>query len=363
MNTDQQFMDRAFFHAARGRGRTSPNPLVGAVVVTPAGVIVGQGYHERAGEPHAEIRALAEAGSQARGATLYCSLEPCCHQGRTGPCVTRIVEAGVTRVVAAAEDPNPLVCGRGIAFLNEHGVMVDVGLGAERAVALNQPFFTLMQERRPFVVLKAATSLDGYIAAAPGRRTLLTSAPANRHAHVMRAEVDAIGVGVGTILTDDPLLTARGAYRQRPLTRVIFDSRLRTPPDAKVLSTLGAGPVIIVSTPSAADCVPDRVAALVEAGADIQCVGEDSGLGTVLEQLAAWGLSSVIVEGGAALHRSFWDAGLVDRVEMFITPCTLGPAGLEWPLFHLVSGHQGAGVTTRPLGADMLIENYVHRPD
>jgi diaminohydroxyphosphoribosylaminopyrimidine deaminase/5-amino-6-(5-phosphoribosylamino)uracil reductase len=191
----------------------------------------------------------------------------------------------------------------------------------------------------------------------------LTGAAANRVIHRERAEIDALAVGSGTILADDPLLTARGAYRQRPLTRVIFDSRLRTPPDAKVLSTLGAGPVIIVSTPSAADCVPDRVAALVEAGADIQCVAEDSGLGTVLEQLAAWGLSSVIVEGGAALHRSFWDAGLVDRVEMFITPCTLGPAGLEWPLFHLVSANQGAGVTTRPLGADMLIENYVHRPD
>ena len=212
MNTDQQFMDRAFFHAARGRGRTSPNPLVGAVVVTPAGVVVGQGYHERAGEPHAEVRALAEAGSRARGATLYCSLEPCCHQGRTGPCVTPDRRGGSRR---GSWRPRririPLVSGRGFAFLREHGVTVDVGLGAQRAVALNQPFFTLMQERRPFVVLKAATSLDGYIADAPGRRTLLTSAPANRHAHVMRAEVDAIGVGVGTILSDDPAADARAA--------------------------------------------------------------------------------------------------------------------------------------------------------
>jgi len=337
--------------------------MVGAVVVDREGVVVGRGAHEFAGGPHAEVHALKDAGDRARGATLYCTLEPCSHVGRTGPCAPRVADAGIARVVVAVEDPNPLVNGAGIALLRARGMSVVTGVLEDEARRLNRPFFSLMRRRRPFVTLKAALSRDGRIAAAPGVRTRLTGAAANRVIHRERAEIDALAVGSGTILADDPLLTARGAYRQRPLTRVIFDSRLRTPPDAKVLSTLGAGPVIIVSTPSAADCVPDRVAALVEAGADIQCVGEDSGLGTVLEQLAAWGLSSVIVEGGAALHRSFWDAGLVDRVEMFITPCTLGPAGLEWPLFHLVSGNQGAGVTTRPLGADMLIENYVHRPD
>ena len=337
--------------------------MVGAVVVDREGVVVGRGAHEFAGGPHAEVHALKDAGDRARGATLYCTLEPCSHVGRTGPCAPRVADAGIARVVVAVEDPNPLVNGAGIALLRARGMSVVTGVLEDEARRLNRPFFSLMRRRRPFVTLKAALSRDGRIAAAPGVRTRLTGAAANRVIHRERAEIDALAVGSGTILADDPLLTARGAYRQRPLTRVIFDSRLRTPPDAKVLSTLGAGPVIIVSTPSAADCVPDRVAALVDAGADIQCVGEDSGLGTVLEQLAAWGLSSVIVEGGAALHRSFWDAGLVDRVEMFITPCTLGPAGLEWPLFHLVSGNQGAGVTTRPLGADMLIENYVHRPD
>src|SRR3989442_11966673 len=172
----REYMDRALFHAARGRGRTSPNPLVGAVVVSPDGVIVGTGYHERAGEPHAEVRALAEAGARASGAPLYCTLEPCCHHGRTGPCVTRIVEAGVSRLVASVEDPNPLVHGQGFAFLRAHGVTVEVGVGADRAAAQNQPFFMLMKEGRPLVMLKAAASIDGRIAEAPGLRTFLTSA-------------------------------------------------------------------------------------------------------------------------------------------------------------------------------------------
>ena len=250
--TASDYMTRALFHAARGRGRTSPNPMVGAVVVSPDGVVLGQGFHARAGEPHAEIYALDAAGEGAQGATLYCTLEPCSHVGRTGPCVVRIVEAGIARVVAAVEDPNPLVRGRGFAYLKGHGVDVEVGLGAATATCLNQPFFTLTREQRPFVVLKAATSLDGCIAESPGRRTSLTSDVANRHAQRVRAEVDAIGVGSGTVLADDPLLTPRGPFRERPLTRVIFDRRLRTPPEARVLSTRDAGPVIIVTTAAGA---------------------------------------------------------------------------------------------------------------
>ena len=221
--TDRDYMDRALQLAERGRGRTSPNPLVGAVVVSRDGLIVGQGYHRRVGEAHAETIALDEAGDRARGATLYCTLEPCCHLGRTGPCVERIVDAGVTRVVAAVEDPNPLVHGKGFEYLRTHGVAVDVGLGADAARRLNQPFFTVMREHRPFVILKAAVSADGFIAEAPGRRTTLSSPDADRHAHRYRAEVDAIAVGAGTILVDDPTLTARGAFRERPLTRVVFD--------------------------------------------------------------------------------------------------------------------------------------------
>jgi diaminohydroxyphosphoribosylaminopyrimidine deaminase/5-amino-6-(5-phosphoribosylamino)uracil reductase len=361
--TDTDYMSRALALAEQGRGRTSPNPMVGAVVVDREGVVVGSGAHEFAGGPHAEVHALNDAGIRARGATLYCTLEPCSHVGRTGPCAPRVADAGIARVVVAVEDPNPLVNGAGLAYLRARGVNVVTGVLADEARHLNRPFFTLIRRHRPFVTLKVALSRDGRMAAAPGVRTRLTEAAANRLIHRERAEIDALAVGSGTILADDPLLTARGAYRLRPLTRVIFDTRLRTPPDAKVLSTLSAGPVIIVSTPSAAASAPDRAATLVEAGADIHTDGRDSGLGTVLERLATRGLSSVVVEGGAALHRSFWDAGLVDRVQMYMTPCTLGTAGLEWPLFPLVSGGSMASVTTRPLGADILVETYVHRSD
>ena len=259
--TSSDYMARALFHAGRGRGRTSPNPLVGAVVVSADDIVVGYGYHERAGEAHAEVRALDMAGSRAKGSTLYCNLEPCCHVGRTGPCVVRIVEADVARVVAATEDPDPLVRGRGFAFLREHGVRVEVGPEAETATLLNQPFFTRIREERPFVTLKAAVSLDGHVAAEPGRPTALTSAQANRHAHAFRAEVDAIAVGVGTVLADDPQLTARGAYRAQPLVRVVFDRQLRLPPEARVLSTGEAGPVIIVTTAAAAGRAERRLPA------------------------------------------------------------------------------------------------------
>jgi len=353
-------MDRALFHAARGRGRTSPNPLVGAVIVSGDGIVVGQGFHERAGEPHAEVHALEEAGRRARGATLYCTLEPCCHVGRTGPCVARIVDAGIVKVVAAIEDPHPLVHGQGFAYLREHGVEVDVGLGAPAATALNQPFFTLVRDRRPFVMLKAATSLDGRIAKAPGQRTLLTSAPANRHAHRLRAEVDALGVGVGTILADDPLLTARGAFRDRPLIRIVFDRHLRTPADAAVLSTARVGPVIIVTTADGADRREARHA-LENRGADI-VVAADGTFRAALVCLGARQIGSLLLEGGAALHASAWDEGLVDFVRLYVTPHVIGAGGV--PLLG-DRDFRTANLLDRrveTIGPDVLIEGYVHRP-
>jgi len=358
VDRERDYMERALFHAARGAGRTSPNPLVGAVVVSADGVVVGQGFHQRAGEPHAEVHALAEAGARARGATLYCTLEPCCHQGRTGPCVRRIVDAGVARVVAAVEDPNPAVRGRGFAFLRERGVRVDVGLSAESAVTLNQPFFTLMREGRPFVVLKAATSLDGRIAAAPGRRTLLTSAAANRHAHRVRAEVDAIGVGSGTILSDDPELTARGAYRERPLSRVIFDRRLRTPPQARVLSTPDAGPVIIV-TDAASAARADLRGPLEARGAHIE-VAADHTLRAALRRLAERQIESLLLEGGAAIHAAAWDEGLVDYVRLYVTPHVLGADAVPLLPERSFSTADLRDRRIAPLGPDVLIEGYVH---
>jgi diaminohydroxyphosphoribosylaminopyrimidine deaminase/5-amino-6-(5-phosphoribosylamino)uracil reductase len=353
-------MDRALLLAERGRGRTSPNPMVGAVIVAADGVIVGQGYHERAGQPHAEVNALEMAGARARGATLFCTLEPCCHVGRTGACVRRIVAAGIARVVAAVGDPNPMVSGQGFVYLHEHGVEVDVGLRAGAATELNQPFFTLVHERRPFVILKAATSADGCIAAAPGRRTHLTSPAADRHAHRIRAEIDAIGVGSGTILVDDPRLTPRGAYRERPLTRVIFDRRLRTPPAARVLSTCDAGPVIIVTTAEAAGRAELR-RPLEQRGAEID-VAPDRSLRSALERLGARRIESLLIEGGAALHAAAWDEDLVDFVRLYVTPNALGRGGL--PLLDGRSFSSAELIERRvePIGADLLIEGYVHRP-
>jgi diaminohydroxyphosphoribosylaminopyrimidine deaminase/5-amino-6-(5-phosphoribosylamino)uracil reductase len=368
VHTDNFYMARALAVAERGRGRTSPNPMVGAVVVDPEGVVVGSGSHEVAGGPHAEIHALRAAGDRARGATLYCTLEPCSHVGRTGPCAPRVADAGIARVVLAVEDPNPRVNGRGVAILRERGVQVTAGVMREEARALNGPFFSVILRRRPFVTMKVALSLDGRIAGAAGVRTRLTGPAANRLIHRERAEVDALAVGSGTILADDPLLTARGAYRHRPLTRVIFDTRLRTPPGAKLFSTLDAGPVIIVSTHSAP--APDRLAALVAAGADVALVPEradppsDGGgsLRAALELLAARGLSSIIVEGGGMLHRSLWDSALVDRVQIFRTPHRLGERGIEW-LPPVAAGEGLHGIMTLHLGTDELIEGYVYRPD
>jgi diaminohydroxyphosphoribosylaminopyrimidine deaminase/5-amino-6-(5-phosphoribosylamino)uracil reductase len=360
MLTPDDYMERALFHAERGRGLTSPNPMVGAVVVRPDGVIVGQGSTDRAGGPHAEIEALDEAGPEARGATLYCTLEPCSHVGRTGPCTERIVEAGIVRVVASVEDPNPLVKGRGFAFLRDHGVELEIGRGAARATLLNQPFFTRMRHGRPFVIVKAALSVDGAIAKLPGHRTLLTSAAANRHAQLVRAEVDAIAVGSGTILADDPLLTAREAYRQTPLVRVIFDRRLRTPPDARILSTRRDGPVIIITSSEAAR--RDDVRRALEArGAEIEVV-RDGFLRTALACLGDRELNSVLLEGGAVLHEAAFAEDVVDYVRLYITPHVLGPEALRFAGGRPFSS---AGLVCRhvePLGDDVMIEGYVHRP-
>jgi diaminohydroxyphosphoribosylaminopyrimidine deaminase/5-amino-6-(5-phosphoribosylamino)uracil reductase len=353
-------MNRALSLAERGRGRTSPNPLVGAVVVSRDGVIVGQGFHRRVGEPHAEVHALEEAGALARGATLYCTLEPCCHVGRTGPCVQRIVEAGVARVVAAVEDPNPLVNGKGFEYLRVHGVEVEIGLGAAAARALNQPFFTLMREHRPFVVLKAAMSADGYIAEAPGKRTLLTSSEANRHAHRVRAEVDAIGVGVGTILADDPTLTARGAFRERPLVRVIFDRRLRTPADAAVLSTSQAGPVMIMTSVDSARH-DERRKPLEARGAVIEPI-QGMTFREALRRLADHQVESLLLEGGAAVHAAAWDEDVVDFVRLYVAPRTIGSGGVPFLDGRTFRAADLIDRKVDKLGPDTLIEGYVHGP-
>jgi diaminohydroxyphosphoribosylaminopyrimidine deaminase / 5-amino-6-(5-phosphoribosylamino)uracil reductase len=370
MDDDAAHMARALLLAERGRGRTSPNPMVGALVVSDEGVIVGRGSHERAGGPHAEVSALVDAGDRARGATLYCTLEPCTHTGRTGPCAPRVAEAGIRRAVIAVEDPNPRVRGRGLQHLRDHGIEVQVGVMAEEAWRLNRPFFTYIARGRPYVTLKAALSVDGMAAARRGARTALTGPEANRLVHQERAEVDAIAIGSETLLVDDPLLTARGVYRERPLVRVVFDRRLRTSPVARLFSTLDAGPVIVMSLASSRSREPARADALEGVGAQLELIeeveldgrGEAASaafLRGALARLARREIVSLVVEGGPALHGAFWRAGLVDRVELFVSPRAVGPDGVEWAPMPDGSIASLAELTARPVGDDVRIEGFV----
>lgn len=357
---DGAHMREALLLAAKGRGSTSPNPMVGAVIVDGLGRVLGTGYHERAGGDHAEVRALAEAGDAAEGATLYCTLEPCCHHGRTGPCVDRIVEAGLKRVVVAMPDPNPAVNGKGIESLRRNGITVDVGLHGPEAARLNEAFVTWVSEHRPFVTLKVAASLDGCIAARPGARTALTSTVANRMVHAQRAEVDAIGVGSTTVLVDDPLLTARESPRVLPLTRAILDRRLRTPPTARIFDTRQSGPVVVLTEDSASPRHRERQVRLADAGAEIERLDTGRFLDDAFERLAGRGVTSLVLEGGRLVHEAVWDAGLVDRVQIFVAPVELGPAGVAW----MDRGKIFGGCSTfsvRPCGPDLLMEADVHR--
>ena len=359
MNDDAHYMRKALALAERGRGTTSPNPLVGAVVVDRDGIVVGRGAHRVAGGPHAEVFALESAGARARGATLYCTLEPCSHTGRTGPCAPLVAAAGIARAVIAIEDPNPLVNGRGLALLRDRGVAVTAGVEREAAAEQNAVFLTNIRARRPYVILKAALSADGKLSASPGVRTPLTGPAANRRVHRQRAEVDAIAVGSGTILADDPLLTARGAFRERPLTRIVFDRRLRTPPAARLLSTRAAGPVIIISTKVMSTDKRAGAAALEAAGARVLETGEP-GLRAALTALYQEGVRSIVLEGGAGLHRAALDEGIVDAVHLYIAPVMLGAGAMDW-----IGGGHLAWDSMRQRHATwlddvVLVEGYVH---
>jgi diaminohydroxyphosphoribosylaminopyrimidine deaminase/5-amino-6-(5-phosphoribosylamino)uracil reductase len=356
----EALMRRALELAERGRGLTSPNPMVGAVVVR-NGEIVGEGFHERAGGRHAEIVALEAAGDRARGATLYVTLEPCNHVGRTPPCVPVIFAAGVTRVVAAAVDPNPFVTGDGAAALRERGVAVVTGVLEAEAIAQNRVFFTAMRERRPHVTLKAGMSADGKIADVHGASRWITGEAARAQAHRLRSEVDAIVAGSTTVLRDDPALTVRldRPWPREPW-RVVLDTAARTPPGARVIA--GATParalIAVGETAPAA-----RVAALQSAGAVVVRfplrdgrVAVDAVLGALFERE----VRAVLVEGGGEVHASFLDAGLVDRVALFVAPLLLGgrtgPAAVGGAGRELKSAIRLGAMTARAVGDDLLIE-------
>ena len=356
---DQVYMDQALSLAELGRGQTSPNPMVGAVVVADHEQVVGTGYHSRAGESHAEVVALNEAGKRARDSTLYCTLEPCSHQGRTGPCAMRVVNAGIRRVVLGMVDPNPLVSGNGIAYLREHGLEVQVGLCRAEVERLTEAFRVWITRGRPFVTMKVAISQDGMVAARPGERTRLTSEHAQREVQKMRAEVDAIGIGSTTLLVDNPRLTVRGAQRARPFTRVVFDRRLRMRVTDRLIGTLDEGPIIVITTPSGLTTQPVAADQLSESGVQIETVQNlESGLDVALKLLGSLNITSLLLEGGTTIHRAAWNGRLVDRLQRFVAPIDLGQGGVPWLD---VPNSALSDLSVRQLGPDVLTEGYVYR--
>lgn len=304
-------MRRALALAVKGLGGTHPNPMVGCVLVR-GGEIVGTGWHRRFGGPHAEPQALKRAGKRARGATAYVTLEPCCYFGKTPPCTEALIKAGVRRVVAAMTDPNPLVSGKGFARLRRAGITVVRGALNKEALELNRVFVHWVKKKRPYVILKAGASLDGRIETATRESKWITSPEARTISRRMRGEVDAILTGVGTVLADNPRLTA-GTGRH-PL-RVILDTRLRSPKRAKVFR--GPGRALVATAAKAglphADCL--RLPRAKNGGVDLRAL---------LKALARRGISSLLVEGGSAVHTSFLEAGLVDEVHLFLSPRLIG---------------------------------------
>jgi len=319
-------MTRALALAARGQGRTSPNPTVGAVVVS-GGRIVGQAFHRQAGSPHAEALALQQAGSRARGGTLYVTLEPCSHTNkRTPPCVPVVLASGVKRVVAAMQDPNPHVKGDGLRRLRQAGLNVIVGCLESQAVQLNEGYLHRMKTGRPFVTLKAAITLDGKIATASGESKWITGAQARRHAHRLRSRMDAILVGIGTVLHDNPRLTARSGARalgRQPL-RVVLDSTLRIPLTARMLVRRAKQGTVVMTTSRAPK---NRLTRLRRAGVAVHvlpaCKRQVS-LRACLTVLGKMGVNDLLIEGGGEVIASALHAGVVNRLHLYVAPKLLG---------------------------------------
>ncbi|HEY7652195.1 MAG TPA: bifunctional diaminohydroxyphosphoribosylaminopyrimidine deaminase/5-amino-6-(5-phosphoribosylamino)uracil reductase RibD [Methylomirabilota bacterium] len=360
---DIRWMARALALAARGRGLTSPNPMVGALLVRD-GTLVAECFHERAGGSHAESAALAEAGERGRGATLYVTLEPCNHVGRTPPCVEAIVRAGVRRVVAATGDPNPRVRGGGAAALAAAGVEVTLGCLEREARELNHVFFTAVERQRPHVTLKWAMTLDGKIAAFDGTSRWITGEAARREGHRLRSRSDAIVTGIGTVLADDPALTVRleQPWPREPY-RVVVDSHARLPLHAALLRT-GSRTRVLAAVGEEAPA--PRVAALESSGVTVlQCKSREGrvDVADVCARLFALDVTAVLLEAGRELTGAFVQAGLVDRVAVFIAPKLLGgdaaPSPVGGPGLALADALRLTDLTTRPLGDDWLMEATV----
>lgn len=329
MKTDQEYMKLALDLAATALGKTNPNPVVGAILVKD-GVIVGTGLHRKAGEPHAEVHAFNMAGEHAKDATLYVTLEPCSHFGRTPPCAEMVRNSGVKRVVIATEDPNDKVAGSGIALIKEAGIDVTVGVLQEEARKLNERFIHNMVAHKPFVLSKVAMTLDGKIATATGHSQWVTSEESRKDVHYLRNEVDAIMVGVGTVLADDPRLTTRLEGPSKNPIRIVLDTNLRTPISAKILDTNEA-PTWIVTTLKEDDEIAIK---LVEKGVQLITVplkDDFLDLEVMLEILYEKGITDILLEGGSMVNASFMRAGLIQKYIAYLAPKIAGGANSYTP--------------------------------
>ncbi|MCD6218895.1 bifunctional diaminohydroxyphosphoribosylaminopyrimidine deaminase/5-amino-6-(5-phosphoribosylamino)uracil reductase RibD [Candidatus Calescamantes bacterium] len=356
---DKKFMREVFHLAEKGRGTTSPNPMVGAVVVK-GNRIVGRGYHKRAGSPHAEVIALKEAGEKARGAILYINLEPCVHYGRTPPCAPRIIEAGVKRVVISMLDPNPKVKGRGVAMLREAGIDVEVGIEEEKARELNEFYIKHITTGLPFIILKWAMSLDGKIATYTGDSRWISGEKARVFVHSLRNQVDGIIVGIGTVLCDNPILTVRKVPAKKQPLRIIIDPTLSFPLNARMLKEKG-GDVLIFTCCNGYKNKKENF--LMENVEVIPCGKERVDIENMLKILGKRGVTSLLVEGGNRVFTEFLEKGLVDKIYAIVSPVLLGGEKALTPFGGKGVERVEEGIRFRKIrwlfrGEDVIMEGY-----
>jgi len=364
LQDDREIMLKALELASRGKGKVEPNPMVGAIIVR-EGRLVGRGYHEVFGGNHAEVNALKEARERASGATMYVTLEPCAHFGKTPPCTRAIIKAGIRKVIAAAIDPNPETSGKGVEELRKAGIEVSVGLCSEEAERLNAAYFKFHKQGLPYFIAKWAMTLDGKIATASGESKWISGKKARTFTQHLRAEVDGVMVGINTVLKDNPLLTCRIERAKSP-ARIIVDSRLRLPLESKLVQTARDSEVIVATTASAP---PQRREALEKAGCRVKVLPEKEGRVNLLElarHLAGIPLMSILVEGGSELLGSIFEAGLIDKVEVFIAPKLLGGKEAKGPIggrgiTKICQALAVSGLNIEKIGQDFIIEGYIEK--
>ena len=359
-NDDNRFMRIALSEAARGLGKVNPNPLVGAVIVR-GNNIIGTGYHELFGGPHAEINAIRNANDSVEGATMYVTLEPCSHYGKTPPCADALIEAGISKVVVAMKDPNPWIAGRGIERLKDNGIEVEVGLLEKEAREMNRIFIKYIQTKLPYVVMKTAMSLDGKIATATGHSQWISCPESRQYVHGLRHELKGILVGVNTVITDDPELTTRldGKKGRNPI-RIVVDTRGRIPLSAKMLKDGATNPVIIATTSGFPE---EKRLPLEKSGHRILTLPERNGqvdLRALMVKLGELEIDGVLLEGGGTLNESALKSGIVDEIQFIIAPLLLGGRDAITPIegkgFNTVDeGIRLDQMTTRPMGNDILV--------